>query len=392
MRTYKVISADGHIEGPFDWAARLPAKYKDAAPKLAKRDDDSYAWRLQYGGVNDEFVLGGQLYCGLRYDQFVPNRVRTYWNPDGSLRPGASAENPVQRLREQDQDGIDAEVLFWPAGMQMVHGVASSDIDAYRAIIRMYTDFLAEYCSAAPDRLIGCPVLPQTGVDDAIAEMEHAKKKGLRSVIIQNWPNGSGDPKPEEDDKFWAAALDLDMRITPHSGFGAGNITRTNETRVPPEYVLAGQGNMANNRLATTIGQLMYYGTFDRFPDLKIYFAETQASWLAAHMDYTDEFYLRWTHFHDLKLKKLPSQYIRDHMKFSFIHDRLAMHLRHLIGLDLLMWGSDHPHSVGTFPDSQYILTDLFEGVPEQERRQVLVDNACDFFDLDREKELTPTP
>ena len=51
MRTYQIISADGHIEGPFDWAARIPEKYKDAAPKLAKREDGSYAWRLEYAGV-----------------------------------------------------------------------------------------------------------------------------------------------------------------------------------------------------------------------------------------------------------------------------------------------------------------------------------------------------
>jgi predicted TIM-barrel fold metal-dependent hydrolase len=68
------------------------------------------------------------------------------------------------------------------------------------------------------------------------------------------------------------------------------------------------------------------------------------------------------------------------------------MQLRHYIGVDLLMWGTDFPHSVGTFPDTQYILEELFEGVPEDERRKVLVDNVCDFFGLDPNKELTPTP
>src|SRR5687768_5466195 len=112
-RTYQVISADGHLEGPFNWTARMPEKYKDAAPKLIQREDGAYAWRIDYRGVQQERVIGAGLYCGSRYDEFVPANVRTYWYPDGTPRPGTSGEDPIQRLREQDQDGIDAEVLFW---------------------------------------------------------------------------------------------------------------------------------------------------------------------------------------------------------------------------------------------------------------------------------------
>jgi predicted TIM-barrel fold metal-dependent hydrolase len=66
--------------------------------------------------------------------------------------------------------------------------------------------------------------------------------------------------------------------------------------------------------------------------------------------------------------------------------------LRKYIGVDLLMWGSDFPHSVGTFPDSRVMLDDFFEGVPPAERKKVLVDNPVEFFGLDPEKDLTPTP
>ena len=68
------------------------------------------------------------------------------------------------------------------------------------------------------------------------------------------------------------------------------------------------------------------------------------------------------------------------------------MKFRYYIGLDLLMWGSDFPHSVGTYPHSREFIEELFEDVPEMERHRVLVDNVCDFFGLDQEKELTPHP
>jgi len=231
-------------------------------------------------------------------------------------------------------------------------------------------------------------------VADAIAEMERCKKMGLRTTALQQWPNGSGDPAKDhrEDDRFWAAALDLEMRLSPHVNFGAGV---PGPSLIPggvsPDGALSGLG-FSGGKPSVTIGQMTYHGVFDRFPKMQIYFGEAGAGWLAMHLDWMDEFYNRWYTFSDTKLKKQPSQYIRDHVKFSFIHDRMAMKLKDYIGVDLLMWGSDFPHSVGTFPDSKVVLDELFEGISPAERRQVLVGNVCDFFGLDAEKPLTPTP
>src|SRR5207253_918322 len=81
------------------------------------------------------------------------------------------------------------------------------------------------------------------------------------------------------------------------------------------------------------IGQLMLHGVFDRFPDLKIYFAESHAGWLPFTMNWIDQFYLQWYTYQDFRLKKMPSEYYRDHCRFSFIVDRLAMKYRYDIGL-----------------------------------------------------------
>jgi predicted TIM-barrel fold metal-dependent hydrolase len=88
----------------------------------------------------------------------------------------------------------------------------------------------------------------------------------------------------------------------------------------------------------------------------------------------------------------MPSQYWRDHCLFGFVHDRLAMKLRDYSSTDMLLWGSDFPHSQGTFPDSQEILGELLEDVPQADRRKVLVTNACNFLGLDPEAPITETP
>jgi predicted TIM-barrel fold metal-dependent hydrolase len=389
MRKYQVISGDGHLEGPFDFTSLMPEKYKDAVPRMVQREDRAWTWRTEYGGATMNFLVGSNVYSGLRYDQFVAKNACTYWKEDGSPKPGCSTD-PVIRLREQDQDGIDAEILYFPAavgGLQMLSGV---DVDAYKAGIRMYTDFLAEYCSVAPDRLIGCMLLPNTGIDDAIAEIDHGRNRGLRAICLQNWPNGSGDPSPD-DDRFWAATIDLEMRVAPHVSFGALN-PRPHEIMVGPERTVGGYNQFANSRTSMSIAQMIYAGVFDRFPNFKIYFAESECAWLAGWLEYIDEFYQRWAPFHGIELSKMPSDYVRDHCMFCFISDRMAVPLRHYIGTELITWGSDFPHSVGTFPDSKYVLDDFFEGVPESERRQMLVTNHCNFFGLDPDHELTPTP
>ncbi|HZS14419.1 MAG TPA: amidohydrolase family protein [Candidatus Dormibacteraeota bacterium] len=384
MARYEVISADGHVETPLDFERRVPASHRDFAPKLVDKDDGSQWWVVNEELAHDNV---GNLYCGLRFDEFTPATAGTYFHPDGSPRPGTG--NAVQRLREQDLDGISAEVLYPPVFMGgLIRPLAKRNPDAYRSIIRAYNDFLGlEYCAVAPDRLIGNAMVPATGVDDAIAEMQHAQEIGLRSICLSAWPNGSDDPAPE-DDRFWAAALEMDMKLSPHGSFGGGTIQ--SPTGLTAELATVGMPGLG---VGACIGKLMASGVFDRFPGIRFYFAETHAGWLPYQLSgRMDEFYMRWYRYFDVPLSKLPSQYYRDHCRFSFIQDRMAMEFRHYIGLEMLMWGTDFPHSETTFPHTRRILPELFDGVPENERRQVLRDNVIEFFSLDAERELTPTP
>ena len=74
-------------------------------------------------------------------------------------------------MREQDQDGVDCEVLFSQITFVLRQ---TKDDDLYRDCIRAYNEFLGEeYMAAAPDRMVCMGTLPMTGVDDAIKEMEH---------------------------------------------------------------------------------------------------------------------------------------------------------------------------------------------------------------------------
>src|SRR5205814_1447918 len=130
------------------------------------------------------------------------------------------AGGPEQRLREQDQDGVDAELLF--PGTSAIHGIGVGDRNAYLAMLRAYNDYLGEeYCRVAPDRLWGVGMLPSKDVDAKIAEMQHCKAIGLRAVSLNDYPAGQPYPTPE-DDRLWAAAIDLEMPLTIHYTMSRG--------------------------------------------------------------------------------------------------------------------------------------------------------------------------
>jgi predicted TIM-barrel fold metal-dependent hydrolase len=383
-RKYEIISADGHIEVPPErWTHYLPAKYQDRKPHTVKLDDGREAVHLG----DHEYTIGMVIRADIDDDIFIRQNGDHFHNPDGSNRPGTG--KAAQRLQEQDRDGIDAEILNAPgSGPRFALNVLKDgDKEFYSALIEAYNTWLAEeYCATAPDRLIGIAAQNEIGLEDGILEMERCKKMGLNLAGLSSWPNGSPYYQTG-DEKFFAAMTDLDMLISPHSNFGAS-----------APRAGAGSGDLETvlyHRAAGpcyAVSQLIVQGIFDKVPNGKIYFGETYVSWFPITFNRMDEHYMRRRAFYDFNLRKLPSEYIRDHMSFSFIHERQAMPLRHYIGLDNVMWGSDFPHNVNTFPHSLASLDEMMKDVPEAEKRAVLVDTPCKWFQLDANADITPTP
>jgi len=60
--------------------------------------------------------------------------------------------------------------------------------------------------------LIGVAVMPDIGAEENIAEMKRCKEKAFKAIRLHTFPSGKSYPTPD-DDKFYAAALDLNMPI-----------------------------------------------------------------------------------------------------------------------------------------------------------------------------------
>ena len=381
-KDYRVISADSHLQIAAErWTPRIPAKYRDIAPRTVQMPDGTDATLI---GDKRSIFHGGL--TGLPYAARSPNGGRF----DAS--PGAGSAE--QRLREQDIDGVDGEIMYtYPSGVSYYSRI--DDVAAYKAIIHAWNEFLAEeYCAVAPQRLIGMGMLPDTGVQDAIDEMEYCARAGLKGVCLTKYPS-CGDSASPEDDRFWAAALDLDMPLTAHVQFvTAGSAGRASfpfeqdlkevAAGVDPfskfaQYALRGAGNAL---------QMIFSGVFDRFPRLQIYFAETQVGWIPHFLEILDDQYERhmpWAANMGVmnKLDRMPSEYIDEHFQWGFMRNASGVRARHEIGVKNMFWATDFPHAESDWPESQAVIEEVFEGVPEDERRQMLGGNVIEYFHLD---------
>src|SRR5205823_6508222 len=243
--------------------------------------------------------------------------------------PGTGS--PQQRIQEQDRDGIDAEVLFpsQQGGPKFWRRI--QDDNAYKAVVRAYNGWLAEeYCAVDPDRLIGVGILPLVhDVGDVIAEMESCVKMGLKTVLVQ----------------------DLVYQV------GRFGPVRGNGSVAAVQWVLS--------------------GLFDRFPKLKIFFAENQIGWIPFFLQGADVRYdrhYRWAQrlLGFKPLSRPPSEYIRAHCLWGFQFDRVGVELRYKINVEHLIWGSDFPHQESDWPESLNVIERNFAGVLQAEKHKMV--------------------
>jgi len=380
-RQYKVFSGDGHIDlNPDVWRNRVAAKWRDRAPKRVKMPNGSDAVVVDGGKPN---TIGVTRSVRVAHKDLA-KQVPTFENSAGT-------GSPEQRLREQDQDGIEAEILF--SQISFVLRQAKDD-DLYLELVRAYNEFLAEeYMAVAPDRLICMGTIPVTGVEDAVRELEHCANLGLRGVKLDRFPSGRGYPTAE-DDKFWAAAVDLKMPLTNHndgkmgSGRGEPAFKYDKEPgedvhqREPMNYFF----RFTNDAMTASI-QMAFAGVWDRFPALEMYWAETMIGWFEYGLWQIDDHYKRYMPMiHEnwglRYLERKPSEYLKERTYWGFLHDPVGIRRRDCIGYDKLMWGTDFAHAASEWPNSIKLMEQDFADVPENEKRAMLVDNCVKYFHL----------
>ena len=246
-----------------------------------------------------------------------------------ALGPGTPA-----RLQYMDKEGIDYQAINVNAWGY------SADRALARDLIQLQNEKIAAGVAAHPDRFVGMATLSLQHPDLAAEQLDQAvKKMGLRGAAIGGSVEGQ-ELSDRKFDPFWAKAEELGVMLFMHPQNAPGT---TNNMRLQGK---GGLGNTIGNPLETTVflSHLIFEGTLDRFPGLKICGAHA-GGYLPSYSGRSDALCGRGSGADCKVLKKKPSEYFKSELYIDTMvfHDEGLRHLVAEVGTDHIFYGTDYP-------------------------------------------------
>ena len=369
MLNYNIISADDHIqEAPDTFTKRVPAKLRERAPRIERGSDGGDAWVIDSKrGIS----FGAQIEGGRKFEEY---RFQGLKYTDA--RPGAY--DPIERLKDMDLDGVDAEVLY----PNLLTIFLIDDFELQFACLRAYNDFLSEFCGTEPARLLGLALIPTEDPALAVEEIRRvARLKGVRGILLPTFPKG--EPLNSANfEPMWAAAQDegLPVHIHLRTGSRQTDALFSKSTKLfGNELAVLNLGALANYE---ALSRIIFGGILERYPKLKFVSTEGNIGWVPYFLERADRVYKRHRHWTKSDLPFPPSEYFHRQVLCTLVEDKVGVRVRDLVGIDNIMWSADYPHSDTTFPNSRQYIAEHFIGVPEGERQKIVCGNAAKLYGL----------
>jgi uncharacterized protein len=377
---YKRISADCHLDLPWMppdlFVSEAPRELKDRMPYVADGPDGQPRWVAKngagFGLKNAVGPSGAPFVPGQNYR--VDKMAETGLFEDGK-KDVRRVSDPHLRIKDMDRDGVDAEVIYG------ILGAASrlNDREASNEMLRIYNNWLKEFCSHYPEREIGLACLPYGDIDAAVEEIHRVAKLGLRGLEL----SCSWDMEPMWDpmwEPLWKAVNDVQLPLHFHTFPSTPpNLREKHPRPVQRRAMFTGVSAFQMN-LINILAALMGANVFERYPNIRIAFGESGIGWLPYALDRMD---FEWEdRFRDLGLKMKPSEYWRRQCRATFQFDRIGTKLVDEMGAETLMWGSDYPHPDGVWPESSRYIEEQFAGLKPEVVHKITCENAAKFYRL----------
>ena len=377
-----VIDADTHITEPPDvWTSRVPAKFRDQAPRVV-RDPRTGVDAWSFSGEPALLPIGFTAVAGWRAP--FPAAPKNF-----DECPPASYDARA-RLAYMDSIGVWAMALYPNVGgFGNQAFLKLKDRELMLACVRAYNDFLIDWCSADARRFIPIAATPFWDVAAAVAEMERSAKIGHKGVLFTGKPQAHGMPilgSPHWD-RFWAAAQDFALPVSFHIGTGTFG-------GFPSERIEVNGRNatIALNKVNLLLGggvqlaDLLFSGVLARHPGLAIVSVESGIGFLPFVLEACDEMY-RNSRVRDQRpdLTLLPSEYFKRQVYACYFYEEHApQHLLEAIGVDNVLFETDYPHPDCLFGNVREKIDAGLRGQPQSVRDKLLWENAARLYKVER--------
>ncbi|MBI3076798.1 MAG: amidohydrolase [Deltaproteobacteria bacterium] len=323
-----VIDADGHVFEPRNlWLDYLEPAYRDRMPQFVR--DERGRLRLMLDGMLHPKPEGKGigLPAGLR------------WPETPAEEQALGAFNPRRRLEDMDREGISLALLFPTIGLSIP---AVQDARYAAALCRALNNWMADYCRARPDRLLGAAMIPLQDPDEAVTELRRAiTELGLRAAAIRPNPVRDRNLNDPAYRPFYAAAEELGVPVMVHET--TGHYLPTAGADRFDIYLFTHTLSHAFEQMTAALS-LICGGVLEEFPGLRVGFLEAGASWVPYWLWRMDEhaekraYEVPW-------LKLRPSEYFARQCFVSCEADETHLPATlHAIGDDTVIFASDYPH------------------------------------------------
>ena len=393
-----LVSVDDHVlEPPNVWQDRVPAKYRDQAPRLVM-DDDGEHWH--YDGARSA-TIGLTISAGRDRERFTPLPL-SY----ADAREGCY--NSVARVGDMDRSGVLASMCFpsFPRFCGQVF-LEAPDKDLALLCVRAYNDWMIdEWCGSAPGRFIPLVLMPLWDAKLAAAEVERCAGKGAHALAFSENPVDLGLRTVHDADGYWdpvwSVCNDADVVVCMHIGSSSQVSVMAPDS--PPLAQLAWSPPA---KISGTMIDWLLSPAFQKYPNLKIALSEGNIGWMPYFLEHLELVIGKQRYWasqkqwdidvETLTMKLIPStgvdllefdakQVFRDHVYGCFIEDRHGALSIEEIGVDNVMVETDYPHSDSTWPDCIKSARAEIGHLSEADQYKVLRGNAERVFSF------TPAP
>ncbi len=381
----RVIDTDTHVCEPADlWTSRVPAKWRDIVPRPERNPETGYDhWK-----IGDAWLMGTGFYAVAGWKEYPPNGPHQL--EDAGVDPGSW--DPNERLKRMDEYGIHAEILYpnligfeSPLFMRLGEEVSL-------ACVQAYNDFISEWASADPERLIPITMVPFWDQDAAVREIQRCTEMGHRGILFANKYEMIGLPAFYDPywDRIYAAAQEAEQSVNFHVGFtsstdgaakGMTTLLSNFNARVAAKGTALG---MLGN--ADAIASIVTSGLCDRFPTLKFVSVESGFGYITYLLDSLD-WHWRGYGAH-LGSELMPSEYFKRQCYGSFWFETSTLPLLATYP-DNFMFETDYPHPTSMSPgpaspaDIPAVhIAQHFADVPADITAKVMHDNAAAVYHL----------
>jgi predicted TIM-barrel fold metal-dependent hydrolase len=396
----KIISVDDHILEPRNlWQDRMPAKYKDRAPRVERK----------YGYISMEprkagFVEGegpGARPCDVwLYDDLVHPQTAGYaalrlTTPDLSpiapinmdeMLPGCYEQ--ASRIKDMASNNVSTSLCF-PTFPRFCGQTFAEREDKELALLclQTYNDWMIdEWCAGdGYGHFIPLTLIPLWDPELAAVEVRRCAGKGSGAIAFSEQPAALGLPSIYSGhwDPLFQACEETGTVINMHIGSASKLPSTSPDAPVSLWLTLTAQNAMG------AFADWLLSGVLERYKTLKIALSEGQIGWVPYILERIESIWERADLIEpDLRLRvpNPPHTYLPNRVYGCVVDDVHGMKNRDILGMSQIMFEVDYPHADSTFPASLPTAEKLIQaaGLTDHEAWQLVRGNAIECYNLQR--------